>query len=270
MRDTKLEKTNHEGTPKHQGNLRRFLRDLHRGNEREERDKQRAKDEVARLNGAPQAPGRQAEPASSSSISQGVSIEERKRQMVQLAEMGVAVPEEFRGELALASEWTTISTRIIAPLVKPGENEDSKEATEAKLSGVSIGARKRKIGDDEDDEETAEEISRKPWGSGVKVYPGRGAGDDDLDALLSSTKAPPRRGKLKEEDGTIDLLAVPHVEAESTQSDSPKIKKEELVPEGLDILVTPIKSSVAVKAEEDGEDGGVVFKKRKPKSIRQK
>ena len=31
VRDTKLERTNHEATGKHQGALKRFLRDLHRG-----------------------------------------------------------------------------------------------------------------------------------------------------------------------------------------------------------------------------------------------
>ncbi len=57
VRDTKLERTNHDATPKHQGNLKRFLKDLHRGHEKDEKDKERAKAEVARLNGLPVGSG---------------------------------------------------------------------------------------------------------------------------------------------------------------------------------------------------------------------
>ena len=51
VRDTSIERKNHEASGKHQNNIQRSLRELHKTKGREERDKQRAKDEVARLNG---------------------------------------------------------------------------------------------------------------------------------------------------------------------------------------------------------------------------
>src|ERR1700743_2697962 len=51
VRDTKLERSQHEATGRHQGAIQKSLRDLHKGQEREQREAQRAKDEVARLNG---------------------------------------------------------------------------------------------------------------------------------------------------------------------------------------------------------------------------
>ena len=51
VRETPIERKNHEASAKHQNNIQRSLRDLHKNKEREDRDKQRAKDEVARLNG---------------------------------------------------------------------------------------------------------------------------------------------------------------------------------------------------------------------------
>ncbi|KAF1814332.1 hypothetical protein P152DRAFT_413039, partial [Eremomyces bilateralis CBS 781.70] len=113
VRDTPFARRNHEATGRHQSGIQRSLKSLHRTHERDAREKDRAKSEVARLDalvsgGAP-----------SSSKAEGVigrterdrerprqaTTEERKRQMAQLAEMGVAVPEEFRGEMAMAGEW---------------------------------------------------------------------------------------------------------------------------------------------------------------------
>ncbi|MBE7181524.1 MAG: hypothetical protein INR71_10015, partial [Terriglobus roseus] len=51
VRDTKFERQQHDATGRHQSNIQRSLRTLHRDAERGERDKQRARDEVARLNG---------------------------------------------------------------------------------------------------------------------------------------------------------------------------------------------------------------------------
>src|SRR5256885_11873454 len=60
VKDTKFERAQHEATGKHQGNLRRFLKSIQDGHERGEREKQRARAEVERLNkvvaGSPASP----------------------------------------------------------------------------------------------------------------------------------------------------------------------------------------------------------------------
>lgn len=110
VRDTKLERQNHESTGKHQGAIKRFLRDLHRGHEREDREKQRAKDEVARLNSVTSGGGsaagtgvesgsavggapwrRTTTTANTASSNAGMAPAERAKQVKQLAEMGVLV-----------------------------------------------------------------------------------------------------------------------------------------------------------------------------------
>jgi hypothetical protein len=51
VKDTKFERQQHEATGRHQGNIQRSLRGLHREQETEQRNKARAQAEVARLNG---------------------------------------------------------------------------------------------------------------------------------------------------------------------------------------------------------------------------
>ena len=51
VKDTKFERAQHEATGRHQGNIQRSLKTLHRKQENEQRDKARAQAEVARLNG---------------------------------------------------------------------------------------------------------------------------------------------------------------------------------------------------------------------------
>ncbi|KAJ4301833.1 hypothetical protein N0V90_003929 [Kalmusia sp. IMI 367209] len=51
IKDTKFERQQHEATGRHQSNIQRSLKGLHREQAATERQKQRAKDEVARLNG---------------------------------------------------------------------------------------------------------------------------------------------------------------------------------------------------------------------------
>jgi U1 zinc finger len=146
VRDTKLEKTQHEATGRHQGAIQKSLRDLQKTKERDERDAQRAKDEVARLNGVvgpnkplalsassakkppPPAPKKQA------------TVEERKRQMEQLAAMGVAIPEEYRRDVAMAGDWQFVSRTVIEPRTDANDS-------------VASGERKRKERDELEDEE---------------------------------------------------------------------------------------------------------------------
>lgn len=288
VRHTKLEKTNHEATPKHQGNLKRFLRDLHKGHERDERDKQRAKDEVDRLNGVVSATGsksggapwerRSAIPPPSVNPYQQASPADRKRQLAQLAEMGVAIPEDFRREMAMAGDWQTTSERPVYEndFMKKEETED------VKPGGLNVGVRKRKLEGEEEKEEAGETVVRRGWGSTIRAYPGPGGDEDDLDTLLKNTKSVIRESegvqtlgsdqspRPEQEDG--------HVTAKENQPglEWPAIKEEEsaesdLVPNAtLNETAAVGTAPVSIKQEENPPDSGVVFKKRKAKPIRQK
>ena len=257
MRDTPFERRNHDATPKHQGNLKRFLRDLHRNNQKEEREKQRAKDEVARLNGtggqnAPPNPAPGSKPAAPSDA----TPEERKKQMAQLAAMGVVVPEEYRQEVAMAGEWQTVSQRVIR-----GAEEESKDK---KWEGLNIGVRKRKPeGEDGDGEEDKGRKKKIHWGTDTKSF---STGDDaDLDALLSGSTF-----KKRNVENSTDGEKVKEEPSVKKEEDNPPIKKEEA--ESTDIKISPHEEVPAdtVKEEEEPEDISGIFKKRKPKAMRQK
>ncbi|KAI2794808.1 hypothetical protein POX_a01409 [Penicillium oxalicum] len=276
IRDTPFEKTQHEASPKHQGSLKRFLRDIHRNNEQQQRESQRAKSEVERLRqavgGGPAkedatgpAPWKKQAASVSDSAARPVSLEERKKQMAQLAEMGIAIPDEYRGEMALAGEWQTMSE------TKLDEQE----------SGVkSIGVRKRKLeGDDEENgaEDGAQNESgrlvSKGWGSRMRSYPGaQNNEDEDLDALLASTKGPKKTKAADASAGfdagqdnqpgeatlnTVDEKATVEPKAEDT--DSPAQVKTEV----------PEKPTVSLAEEKPVEElAGPIFKKRKAKILR--
>ncbi len=281
VRDTKLEKTNHEATPKHQGNLKRFLRDLHKGHEREEREKQRAKDEVDRLNGIVSGSGSKAPPWESktaipaASASRQATPADRKKQLAQLAELGVAVPEDFRKEMAMVGDWQTTSERLIYDTVKREE-----DGGDVKPEGLSIGVRKRKFEGQEEEEEAGETVVRRGWGSTVRAYPGEDD-DKDLDALLLTTRVLKREeggiegkavtGSFSRAGGVIDYSA--EKEASSNAADGQPIKREEssenvVLPET--IAERHVVEAPAIKQEDDAAATGVVFKKRKAKPIRQK
>ncbi|KAI9795719.1 MAG: hypothetical protein M1825_001262 [Sarcosagium campestre] len=293
VRDTKLERAQHDATPRHQGNLKRYLRDLHRGHEKEERDKDRAKQEVARLNGVVSGspggnagaaetlrPRKPALPASSAaSSSRQATAEERKKQVAQLAEMGVAVPQEFRGEMAMAGDWQTLS---VTPINRVKEEESEDEKPDAKF----IGVRKRKrLGDEEEDVEAPIDVSntRKGWGSTFKSYVDTGEEDADLKALLSKSKTQLKgRRESQEEAERHDDKIIKTEESpipESTRhledgnikqeldendnvADLSKVKQEGV--SASDIGATPLDTNAATG------DVGVIFKKRKPRNIRQK
>ncbi|KAJ5217287.1 glyoxylate reductase [Penicillium chermesinum] len=221
IRDTPFEKTQHEASPKHQGNLKRFLRDIHRNNENKERETQRAKSEVERL--------RQAVAGESST------------------------PGPYRADLALAGNWQTVSeTKIMEP---------------DEVATKSIGVRKRKLNEEEVDEEgePLEQYEHKGWGSRMRSHPVGRQDDDDLDALLASTTnlkktKNPKTGMGNEEAPKPEVLPKseeapePTPEAASTIA----IKTEEGVDTALPTNETPASESAP----------GVVFKKRKPKVMR--
>jgi hypothetical protein len=229
VKDTKFERTQHEATGKHQGNLKRFLRGIQDGHDKDERERQRARSEIERLNRAvggessatsTSAQGKALPPASRTAVSANVSqatIADRKRQMAQLAEMGVFVPDEYRREMALAGDWEVISEK---PL---GHNESP---------ASTIGVRKRLLEDREEGEEAEAEsdtnaqadqrdpsgkpaVKRNKWGTAIKQYPS--LPKQDLDSLLAgslSAKTPKKEEKEKEEEEEEADLSPPTLKKE--------------------------------------------------------
>jgi hypothetical protein len=281
VRDTKLEKANHEATPKHQGNLKRFLRDLHRGHEKDEKDKERAKAEVARLNGMTSGGGLGGAASSSSSgFGRGptpslpkpqATPSQRKQQLAQLAEMGVAIPDEFRPDMAMAGEWQVTSERIV-------EADGQK-----KLEATALGVRKRVP-----DEEEAEEIEAKKrrWGSTYRSHPVE-EDDGDLDALLSNVKQKGKapsvkieiKGEAKEDGGEVNKTE-PRGNSDEPPAGPPPSEEQRMgikrEPSDGETAMPPAETILLEGSKQEGaggEDpgvGGIVFKKRKAKNIRQK
>jgi hypothetical protein len=282
VRDTPFERKQHESTAKHQTNLKRFLRDIQNNHERDEREKQKAKAEVERLNkltggGTAQPVAASSTPTIRKSTTGALTAVDQKRQWSQLAEMGIQVPDQFRGEMAMASNWQ------VAP--KPKSEETSGDES------LSKGVRKRKLEGDEGEEEEQqiEQPSRKAWGKTTKSYPGQDA--SNLDALLSShLPLKKERTVIKDEEEKL-----PEDERSTSTHDS--VKEEPLdtddnatgIPGGRDARVSVVASEgMNFKAEEAAdtvkplvkpgptEDTGEttisqantipVFKKRKPKA----
>ena len=174
MRDTPFERRQHEGTAKHQNNLKRFLRDIQNNHERSERETQKAKNEVERLNrltgsGSPQPAVASSVPSIRKSASGPFTAADQKRQWSQLSEMGIQVPDNYRAEMAMPGGWSTVS--------KP------KQEGAADEESLSKGVRKRKLEEGEEEEGNFSQPVRKAWGKSAKSYPGQHS--DDLDALLS-------------------------------------------------------------------------------------
>lgn len=285
MRDTPFERTQHEATGKHQGALKRFLRDIHRNKEQEEREQNKAKSEVERLKGlvSGSGPDRQQQPpwkraggrasTGGASVSRSANLESRKRQMAQLAEMGVAIPEEFRPEMALAGEWKEV---VKEETPKASVTADTPAAT-------AVGVRKRKI-DNRGEEELEERAEKKVWGSTIRRHPGAsGSDDEDLDALLEMTtelkgKKSIKREKVEAEDTSVKRedgqTPVKQEDAEGQSGIPPGSKEQPVIKDELE----------GVKAEEETKDvnlaaipeatdapadaPAVVFKKRKPKQLK--
>ncbi|KUI69307.1 hypothetical protein VM1G_05644 [Cytospora mali] len=300
VRDTKLERQNHDATAKHQGAVKRALRDLHRGHEKEEREKDRAKREIERLNGVVAGTsGSGTTAASSSSSTTHTSSEpgtganatpsrfggprtapaalpesERKRQAEQLASLGVSLPEEFRKDLAMAGDWQVTSTTIV-----------QEKPQDSKTGAIARGVHKRERTEEElEEEEAVKGLFKKPrrWGRDSRAVGGEGAGPD-LDALLSGGLTEEEHDTKKEDDSGPCV---------KTEEEHPPIKEEPPDEAGLSPAQVPTMATATLPNEdasaklappgEETEDGngaldtaGVdtpafVFKKRKPKKIRQK
>ncbi|KAF2401396.1 hypothetical protein EJ06DRAFT_537454 [Trichodelitschia bisporula] len=267
VKDIKFEKAQHEATPRHQGNIQRSIRTLHKENDQAEREKQRAKQEVARLNGVVSGLAATPKPVQQPSSSKSApprqaTAEERKAQIKQLAALGVEVPEEFKRDTAMPGKWQTVSVTPIAG--------SSKDPGVMNPDAVAVGVRRKKAPDEEEEEIRPK---KKTWGSTLKSYPGA-KDEDDLEALLSAPIATKVELEVK-----VEPVAVSFKQEGSDSSTF--IKKEE--PDGSEPILDaapasstvetdqPIKAEVEapVKKEAETPGAGIVFKKRKPKPVRQ-
>ncbi|KAK4034184.1 hypothetical protein C8A01DRAFT_49381 [Parachaetomium inaequale] len=276
VRDTGLERANHEATAKHQGAIKRSLRDLHRNADQKEREKERAKREVDRLNGVVSGSSGGASSASRPATKpssgaygapppQQVSQAERQKQLEQLAELGVSIPTELRGNMAMAGEWTVTSTKVIA---NPGDSTDDKDLAAAEGRATGVKRERERTEEEKEQEEAIKGLFKKPrkWGVGSKTMPVEE--DAELDALLSGPLV-----TAKKEESEAPPVKTEDIQEEAAegggdgdggepvkQEPSPPIKKEPDEEE----------TGLGVGAAEEREGAAVVFKKRKPKNLRQK
>lgn len=293
VRDTGLERTNHEATAKHQGAIKRSLRDLHRGADQKEREKERARREVERLNGVVSGSGgggpstipsasRQATKPSGPAYGappQKVTEEERQKQLEQLAELGVNIPTELRGTMAMAGEWTVTATKVIE---KPGENTDDKESALAEGRATGVKRERERTEEEKEQEEAIKGLFKKPrkWGVGSKTMPAEE--DAELEALLSGPLV-----KAKKEESEPPRIKTEESQEGADQNDAAEPTKQEPSPpikQELDEEEARLGVAAAVESAPGAPDGGsagggaentsggstVMFKKRKPKNIRQK
>ncbi|EME88259.1 uncharacterized protein MYCFIDRAFT_76090 [Pseudocercospora fijiensis CIRAD86] len=212
VRDTKVEKKNHEASAKHQNNIQRSLRELHKGKEREDREKQRAKDEVARLNGmfggTKSSPNAPVPATTSQSRTQPPTLniaQQRKAHAEQLAALGVELPDELTKEVTGIGSYRVVQER---------EVEDR---------GSISNLLKRKIEENEDPrDEEATPRQKKAWGSNIKSYPGKKDDDadiGDLDALLSGVKK-----KESKAEGDIQVKTEPNGEVGKALDSLPDVE----------------------------------------------
>ncbi|OQE24566.1 hypothetical protein PENSTE_c007G06223 [Penicillium steckii] len=273
IRDTPFEKTQHEASPKHQGSLKRFLRDIHKNNEIQQRDSQRAKSEVERLRqavGGGSSTSKDASAASTptaapapKSSEKSSSLEDRKKQMAQLAEMGVAIPQEYRADMSLAGEWQTLSETKVAT--------DDLEGTTK-----SVGVRKRKHEGDEDEEgvgnedDAPGETTSQGWGSKLRTYPGQqDEEDDDLDALLSSSKEFKKKKIVPTEATSEEQKLESAPQAGNEEKASKTVVPETDQSSGVKVEATGVDLETSKEEKPAGEEStGFGFKKRKPKLMR--
>ncbi|KAK3110234.1 hypothetical protein LTR53_015674 [Teratosphaeriaceae sp. CCFEE 6253] len=279
VKDTPLEKKKHETSGKHQGSIQKNLRDLTKNKEREDRDRQRAKDEVSRLNGLVGGGGKAAATGGDAAIvgakdvtrsgapplppSAARSAAQRQAHAEQLLALGVALPEELQREVTGVGSWQTTSRRVVddAPAltlaemkVKAEQQEDGKELVETE--GLARGVRKRQVEDGDGDGDEGAAGARAGWGRSVRRYPAEsGAGNEGgLEDLLSGVGR--KRDAVKKEES--------EEKAEVKQEDS-----ADSVSAATAHADQPARSlSAAVKQEVDEPEAlpAVVFKKRKIKT----
>ncbi|KAK6356481.1 hypothetical protein TWF718_000840 [Orbilia javanica] len=196
VKDTPLSRKDHEASPKHQHALQRFLRELHRNKEKEAVAAENTKREAERLNNlgnpdyVPKPLARRAadlvekKPAKASSFR---SDEQKKKHMDELAALGVAMPESYRKEHAMAGEWETI--RVIERPATPEDPEDEE----------SKRAKRRRLGDVDEDEDE-EETETKNFTMRTLEYPGDAVASGNIGEITFKKK----KGKPKQTMPTVE------------------------------------------------------------------
>jgi len=262
--DTPLSRKNHDSSPKHQGNLKRFLRDLHRNNEREKAAAESAKREVARLNALTGGPSTSASSSSSSTAARplpkqpaGVLTDgERKRQMKELESLGVALPDDYRAEMALMGEWKSAEVVPDVPGKKMTEKEKVQEDIQQDM--------KRKFDEEEAKRKwkalDEDEKAIRGFKIETKSYPGVEDQDEGgLERLL----------KLKGKGKGVEAHEEQGVKLEGVDSEAGSRIKAEVPDSPPGIQVSEGNDGAALEVKKE-EGTGVVFKKRKVKNIRKK
>ncbi|CAK7242779.1 MAG: hypothetical protein STHCBS139747_004280 [Sporothrix thermara] len=277
--DTKLQRTNHEATGKHQSAVRRALRNLHRDHERQEREKEEAKREVARLNalvdgkgaapsgssggGSSTASSRPPRPPqqSTSQPSATTSSNAPREQLEQLAELGVSIPDAFRPDLAMAGDWTVTETRVVE--VQDDGSGDVKKGAATR----SFGVRKRPRGNPGDDDDDDDDVGNGADG-GIRRDGGHSEFEKiDLDAAVQGLFKRPRQwgrdsrmagasssGGADDIGGDLDSLlssavAKPVPAKKETEEEEKEKKKEEEQKATIAEKVEPRED--AIKKEDD-------------------
>jgi hypothetical protein len=265
VKDTPFERRTHESTGKHQGNLKRSLRDIQNNHEREERDKEKAKAEIDRLNkvvgnNAPEVAigtgsAKGAAPVTTASVRRAaagpLNAADQKRQWAQLADMGIEVPDSYRAEMAMASDWKAV----------PQPNQPRPD--DAPADAMSIGVRKRKLDPDEQAQLEADGLPtvRKVWGRDVRHFPGE-TGDDGLEDLLAG------KTFVKKQKPDVDVKQEPAAANEASVPSDTAVDSQT-----LDVTANPVEASSEsiplVKSEtaaaDDQPTATPIFKKRKGK-----
>ena len=285
VRDTAIERKNHETSARHQNNIQRSLRELHKGKEREERDKQRAKDEVSRLNGLVGGQTSEGTTASSASTGPGTkavsasqdvsrsskpapppiaktTAQQRIAHAEQLAAMGVELPEELKKAITGVGSYEVVNAQEVD--ITPSSDAVTVHRS---LAEILAEARQEQNGVKVEAEMEEDEAESKAK-SGIK----RKADDDDEDDPRDEETAPRTRkawgstikaypGKTEEVDvGDLDALLGGVTNKAAKAEDGSEVKPEEVTKEtALDAIPDSKEASAAASAPP------VMFKKRKGK-----
>lgn len=174
--------------------------------------------------------------------------------MAQLAAMGVAIPEEYRTDVAMAGDWQTVSRKSAAKEVK----------SEGKNVMLTSAEKKRKMKDREEQEDEQEEevlANRRGWGRALKKFPtDRMGGTQDLDSLLGG----PIMLKKEEVDSEKHNDEVKGEKEEKEQT------TQDIKDESIESLQEQKPSVMEAKSSQPPEpsEPPVMFKKRKAKPIK--
>ncbi len=184
--------------------------------------------------------------------------------MAQLAAMGVSVPDDHRGETPIAGGWQVVSQRLI--------EADEQTPNE---SSLSVGIRKRKFEGQEEEEEAGEAVAKRGWGSTTKVYPTNAK--PDLEALLAGTipvKTEVDVLVIKKEE--LDRPAIDdHICDDAEDKNDTSVVEDNVRPKQQEVsqlLTLPFQALDQPTDTTDNttERPDFVFRKRKPKTSRQK